>query len=242
MKIKFFVAFAVISAMVCSCSKGSPEDSPGGQEVVETSIIVNGHEAVDLGLSVKWATCNIGATKPQEYGDYFAWGETVSKSDYRWKTYKWCKGGSETNLTKYNTSSKLGAVDNKILLDSEDDVASVKWKGGWRMPTYEEFNELKSKCTSTWTDDYNGTGVSGRVFTSRLSGYESRSIFLPVAGCYMYGVSKDSEGKRGYYWSSSLYIDNSRAPWFFYFIQSSSPSLVAAQGRCCGFSVRPVIK
>ena len=94
----------------------------------------NGHDYVDLGLSIKWATCNVGASSPEEYGDYFAWGETEPKSIYDWSTYKYCNG-SETTLTKYNYSNIYGTVDNKTTLEMSDDAARANWGGGWRMPT-----------------------------------------------------------------------------------------------------------
>ena len=92
--------------------------------------IHNGHEYVDLGLpsGTKWATCNVGASSPEDYGEYYAWGETETKSTYDWRTYKWCKGSNDT-MTKYCTSSSSGTVDNKTVLDPEDDVAHVKWGG-----------------------------------------------------------------------------------------------------------------
>ena len=107
--------------------------------------------AIDLGLSVKWASCNVGATAPEEYGGYYAWGETEEKSDYNWITYKHCNGSNETTMTKYCTDSSYGTVDNKTTLEQEDDVATVKWGGNWRIPTREELQELIDKCTWTWT-------------------------------------------------------------------------------------------
>ncbi|MDD6782411.1 MAG: hypothetical protein PUD89_05750, partial [Bacteroidales bacterium] len=103
----------------------------------------NGHEYVDLGLpsGLKWATCNVGATAPEAYGDYYAWGETTTKSTYEWSTYKWCDGSYDTQ-TKYCTSSSYGTVDNKTVLDLADDAARANWGGAWRMPTDEEWTEL----------------------------------------------------------------------------------------------------
>ena len=109
------------------------------------NILVNGYEAVDLGLSVRWATCNVGANSPEEYGGYYAWGETEEKKDYNWDTYKWCKGSYNT-FTKYCTNGSYGLIDNKIELDAEDDVAHVKLGGDWRMPTFDEIKELIEKC------------------------------------------------------------------------------------------------
>ena len=118
-----------------------------------------GHEYVDLGLSVKWATCNVGATTPEGYGDYFAWGETQPKTTYNWSTYKYCNGSYYT-LTKYCVDYSYGTVDNKTTLELTDDAARVNWGGKWRMPTKAEYNELKnsSNCTWTWTQK---SGVRG---------------------------------------------------------------------------------
>ena len=163
----------------------------------------NGHEWVDLGLSVKWATCNVGATKPEEYGSYYAWGETETKTNYNWSTYKWCSGSAETQ-TKYCTDSSYGTVDNKTTLELEDDAARANWGGAWRMPTDDEWTELLENCTRTWTSDYNGTGVAGRIVTSNING---NSIFLPAAGCRS-GDDLYYAGSYGDYRSSSLYTDN----------------------------------
>ena len=159
----------------------------------------NGHEYVDLGLSVKWATCNVGADTPEDYGDYFAWGETEPKDSYDSGTYKWRNGNT---YTKYSTSSQYGTVDNKTVLDPEDDVAHVNWGGGWRMPTKAELEELRNNCTCKWTTH---NGVTGCKVTSNING---NSIFLPAAG-YRYNSSLYKVGSLGYYWSSSLYSSGS---------------------------------
>lgn len=160
------------------------------------------HEYVNLGLpsGLKWATCNIGATTPEDYGDYFAWGETEQKEHYDWSTYKWCRGSYDT-MTKYCTSSSYGTVDNKTELDPEDDAAHVNWGGAWRMPTKAEQDELREKCTWTWTSQ---NGVKGY----KVTGPNGNSIFLPAAGCRNDG-SLLSAGSYGSYWSSSLYASNS---------------------------------
>ena len=108
------------------------------------------HEWVDLGLpsGTLWATCNVGADNPEDYGDYFAWGETEPKVIYNWSTYKWCNGSVNT-MTKYCTDSGYGTVDNKTELDPADDAATVNWGTSWRMPTLEQLDELLTKCT--WT-------------------------------------------------------------------------------------------
>ena len=157
------------------------------------------HEYVDLGLSVKWATCNVGATKPEEYGDYFAWGETEPKSTYDWSTYKYCNGSYNT-LTKYNNSSSYGTVDNKTTLDLSDDAARANWGGSWRMPTDAELTELRENCTWILTVE---NEVNGYKVTSNMDGYTDKSIFLPAAGIRLDG-SLISAGGYGGYWSGSL--------------------------------------
>ena len=148
--------------------------------------------AVDLGLSVKWADCNLGAAKPEDYGDYYAWGETTPKEDYSWSTYKW--GTSSTSLTKYNTDSSRGPVDNKTVLEPSDDVASVKLGGKWRMPTVEEWDELLDVCTCTLMTENEVDGL-------KVVAPNGHSIFLPAAG---QGHGTAFAGGIGEYWSSSL--------------------------------------
>ena len=157
----------------------------------------NSHDWVDLGLpsGLKWATCNVGANAPEEYGDYFAWGEVEPKTTYDWSTYKWCNGSYDTQ-TKYCTYSSYGTVDNKTVLDKEDDAAAVNWGGKWRMPTKAEQDELRQQCTWTWTSK---SGVNGY----QVTGPNGKSIFLPAAG-YRGGSSLYSVGGSGFYWSSSL--------------------------------------
>lgn len=158
------------------------------------------HEWVDLGLpsGTLWATCNVGPSAPEEYGNYFAWGETAPKDHYDWSTYKWCNG-SDTTLTKYCIHSNCGAdgfTDGKSDLDPEDDVAYVNWGPQWRMPTPSQLGELKDKCTWTWTTQ---NGVNGHLVT----GPNGNSIFLPAAGG-RYDSSLNNAGSHGYYWSRTL--------------------------------------
>ena len=130
-KIVYLVALVAISLLFVQCKQNGSSQGQGKHE---------GYEYVDLGLSVKWATCNVGATTPEGYGDYFAWGETKPKDYYAWSTYKYCDSSSLT-LTKYCSKSYYGKdsfSDNKTILDSEDDAATVNWGGAWRMPTKEE--------------------------------------------------------------------------------------------------------
>ncbi len=193
----------------------------------------NGYEYVDLGLSVKWATCNVGASSPEEYGDYFAWGETQPKSTYDWSTYKWCRGSYDTQ-TKYCTDSYYGTVDNKTTLELSDDAARANWGGSWRIPTDAELTELREQCTWTWTTQ---NGVYGYKVTSKKSGYTNKSIFLPAAG-YRYDSSLRNAGSYGYYWSSSL---NTGSPYGAYELGFDSVNVYRYySNRYYGQSVRPV--
>ena len=154
------------------------------------------HEYVDLGLTsgTLWATCNVGATAPEEYGYYFAWGETSPKTEYTEENYKWCNGSIFT-LTKYNLRPEYGTVDFKYELDTEDDAACVNWGPSWRMPTTEQQRELLYECNWEWTTR---KGVNGRLGT----GPNGKTIFLPAAG-YCNGNVNEYAGTRGVYWSSS---------------------------------------
>lgn len=202
--------------------------------VSEPTGTVNGYGYVDLGLSVKWATCNVGASKPEEYGNYFAWGETTTKSTYDWSTYKYCDG-NYNSLNKYNTNSSIGPTDNDTILNMDDDAARVNWGDNWRMPTDAEFTELREQCIWTWTTH---NGVNGYKVTSKKSGYTNSAIFLPAAGD-RYGSSY-YEGYSGSYWSSSL---NTRYPRFAWGVHFGSGSVDREDydDRSFGQSVRPVL-
>ena len=155
------------------------------------------YEWVDLGLpsGLKWAAWNVGATKPEEYGLYFAWGETqgytgiTNEKGFYWGDYEYtsgaCTGTTDIEfrggLTKYNNNSSYGIVDNILELEKIDDAASVT-QSTCRMPTRGECIELLSNTTTAWTTDYNGSGVSGVIFTSKVDGYTDKSIFGPAAG------------------------------------------------------------
>lgn len=190
-----------------------------------------GTEAVDLGLSVRWASMNIGAQTPSDYGDYYAWGETDTKSDYSWETYTH-SNGSRHSLTKYCTKSEDGIVDNIISLEKKDDVASVKWGGAWRMPTKEEQEELIEKCSWNWTTK---NGSKGYVVT----GPNGNSIFLPAAGARRGDDPVEDLNRSGYYWSSSLGVDGPGGAYDLYFLDTSSISQ-DYDNRSCGRSVRAV--
>ena len=205
-------------------------DCEGGNTPNEPTVgTENGYEWVDLGLSAKWATCNVGANKPEGYGDYFAWGETQPTDYYDWGIYKWCNGSYNT-LTKYNYSSSYGTVDNKTQLELSDDAARANWGSSWRMPTDAEFTELREKCTWTWTTQ---NGVNGYRVTSKSNG---NSIFLPAAGYCL--DMPNGAGSKGNYWSSSLYTDYPYFAWSVGF--DSSGVRRNYSHRYCGVSVRPV--
>ena len=189
------------------------------------------HEFVDLGLpsGLKWATMNVGATKPEEYGDYFAWGETEPKADYSWATYKFELGtDSKGPFSKYVSNSSYGTVDNKTVLDPEDDAAHVNWGGSWRMPTDAEWTELRENCSWTWTSNYKGTGVKGRWVT----GPNRNSIFLPAASVSLF------TGSNGRYWSSSIDTGYPYYPRGVFF--DSNDVYRNGDARYLGRSVRPV--
>ena len=195
-----------------------------------------GVEAVDLGLpsGTLWANMNLGAEKPEDYGSYFAWGETTGYTTdghtFDWASYKWCNGSWGT-LTKYCNNSEHGTVDNKTVLDAEDDAAHVNWGGSWRVPTLADFQELLDNTTNEWTTQ---NGVNGRKFTSKTNG---NSIFLPAAG-YRCDSYLDDVGSFGRYRSSSFV---ERRPNDAYYLFFSSSSAWGNYGdRCNGLTVRPV--
>lgn len=199
-----------------------------------TVVGTNGHEYVDLGLTsgTLWATMNVGASSPSDYGDYFAWGEVTGynsgKSSFDWSTYKYCKGTDDT-MTKYCTISSLGNIDNKTELELSDDVARYNWGGSWRMPSESQFEELEDECTWTWTTQ---DGISGFLVSSKKN---SNSLFLPAAG-YRSTNLKDA-GVEGYYWLRSLSVSSSGECWHFY----SFNILFSSRDRCHGQGVRPVL-
>ena len=199
-------------------------------ESLEKGILIG---AVDLGLpsGTLWADRNVGADSPEDYGDYFAWGETSTKSTYNWSTYKWCRGSYDT-MTKYCTKSSYGTVDNKTVLDLEDDAAYVNMGTEWRMPTYDEQKELYSQCTWTWTTQ---NGTKGY----KVTGPNGKSIFLPAAG-YRYDSDLDDAGSDGWYWSASLYESNQNGAWYLDFYSTDYGTY--GNIRDCGHTVRAVAR
>lgn len=228
------LAMACMTLAVCaSCKKDNhndPIDGIAGLWSISSGTI-DGHEYVDLGLpsGTLWATCNVGAKSPRDYGDYYAWGETKAKSEYVWRNYMWCKK-SQSTLTKYNTDSRYGSVvDKKTVLDPQDDAAQVHWGGIWRMPTLDEMVELKEKCKWEWRGMDNSYLVIGP---------NGNSILLPAAG-YRFGSNLNSENRWGFYWTSSLYSPISDNAYSLSF-HSALTNPKQAYPRYRGHSVRPV--
>ena len=193
----------------------------------------SGHDYVDLGLpsGLLWATCNVGAESPEDYGDYFAWGETTTKDTYDWSTYQYCMGDWNT-LTKYCSYSDYGYngfEDNLTTLLPEDDAATANWGNGWRMPTQEEWQELFDNTTSMWTTM---NDVNGRLFTAT----NGNTLFLPAAG-NIENTFQD-ESIYGRYYSRSLYVDFPRLAWGFWV--GSDDYGISMGDRCIGVSVRAV--
>lgn len=202
---------ALLMMGAASCKKedsGINKDNPVVNEDNPQGSLENGHKFVDLGLSVKWATCNVGAANPWDYGDYFAWGETEpyyatlsfsgdeftgtwksgKTAGYDWASYPYTSGSTSTEIgTQPYTNNVLNLTN---------DAARANWGGSWRMPTEAELYELIDSCTWTWTTQ---NGVSG--YSVSRNGYTG-SIFLPAAG-YFNGTSRDSAGTYGNYWSAT---------------------------------------
>lgn len=191
--------------------------------------------AVYMGTSVKWAAYNLGATKPEEYGDYYAWGEVQTKDNYDWSTYKWCNGSSNT-LTKYCNSSSYGNegfTDNKTLLEPDDDAAHINLGGNWRIPTYDEWTELLDGGVWEWTT-YDG------IYGYKIYGIGSGNIlFLPAAGERRYSGFKNV-GSNGLYWSSSIYsyVSDPWGGWYMSF--NANSNYLSGYSRSLGLSIRPV--
>ena len=194
----------------------------------------DGHAYVDLGLpsGLLWATCNIGATSPEDYGNYFAWGETTPKDIYNWSTYQHSNGSSY--FTKYCQFSSLGYngfTDDLTVLLPEDDAAAANWDNGWRMPTKEEFEELYNNTIDIWTEM---NGVCGRLFSAA----NGASLFLPAAGSRNDSSLYDV-GTKCYYWSSSLQDDSFYA-WHLDFSSGLCGMYYFDKWRIDGLSVRAV--
>lgn len=181
--------------------------------------------AVDLGLSVKWAAYNVGAQKPEEAGNYYAWGEVAPKEKYSVNT---CTDFNGSVFVKYNGNG------GKSSLDASDDVAAKEWGGKWRMPTGEECSELVNNCNFEETDNFNGTGVAGMIVGCKTT---NLAIFVPYAGI---ATDKQISGKgtSGILWSSNLYVgeDLPNVSWCL----DVSGKGITRNGRYCGIPIRPV--
>ena len=208
----------------------------------------NGHAYVDLGLSVNWATCNIGADKPEDYGDYFAWGEIESKENFN--VFSYCHYGEFETRKKYNKIEDAGIVDDKTELDPCDDVAAMKWGGGWRMPTLKEIEELILETKADRHSNFRDTGITGSIMLSKKNGH---AIFFPAAGYKVDYLSREhqvntksslkSKNSKGYYWTSTLSYDpeiptSGSAECFTYGYFFRNPWFIE---RFAGLSVRPVL-
>ena len=217
-----------IAVITCEAKDGSGVKATCKIYVLDPDTFVD----LDLPSGTVWAKCNVGASSPEGYGDFFAWGETSTKTTYNWDTYKWCNG-SNTTMTKYCTEPSYGNngfTDDKDELDPEDDAASVNWGPAWRMPSMEQIDELRSECTWTWTtmNDVNGY---------KITGPNGNSIFLPAAGL-SYDSSLTGVGTYGAYWSRTFYSGRPSDAWYMWF---NSGDYGKGYGfRYNGFRVRPV--
>ncbi len=194
------------------------------------------HQYVDLGLSVKWATCNIGADKPEDHGEYFSWGETENKRINNWETYRFTEE-DKNQISKYCSNSQYGwheLADSLSALEPDDDVAHKKWGGNWRIPTKAEMKELLDNCTWTWTAR---NDINGYLVTGKKPGYTDRSIFIPVTGTYYDGKIFNPH-KQGSYWSRDC---GTVYPADAYTLELSvREASVGMRSRCESIAVRPV--
>ena len=204
----------------CRVTRRIPTDPEQRMTTLGLRLVLDKHAYVDLGLSVLWATTNLGATQPEEYGDYFAWGETEPKDSYTRDNYKW------RDNTKYNNSGGLTSIQ------LEDDAAHVNWGGEWRMPTKEEYSELIEKCTWTWTQH---KGINGY----QVTGPNGNSIFLPATGYIGNGPSYPA-GEYGLYWTTELKSSSINSSYILIFGKNYTQRPSPNGSRFYGFSIRPV--
>lgn len=217
---RFWISFLFVPFMMVSCEmEGLGGGGTGGgseePEVILTSgaVTVDGYECVDLGLSVKWATYNVGAYSDRDLGGFYSWGETEEKEEYSRASYRHSIVTPDYDwfFTKYCTDHSYGFEsfkDDKLVLDKEDDVAHVQWGGEWRMPSPEEQQELIDNCTWTWISakDINGRDIYGFKVTSKKKGFTDRFIFLPTNG-YKEDERTFARSTYGNYWSNRLFND-----------------------------------
>ena len=233
---KLMATIVVILVVAVSCTKpDEPNNGENNGSNGDNDTLVK-HEFVDLGLPSGrlWATCNVGADAPEDFGDYFAWGETEPNGKYSWDAYKY--GSYVNNLYAFNKYCSdaffgfEGFVDTLTVLEPDDDAATVNWGADWRMPTKEDWEELIQKTTFKWTDQ---NGVAGWLFT----GYNGNSIFLPSAGYWWDGVL--NFGGVSIYWSGTLNTDYPNRAWSLY-TNSDNFHVCGSNDRNKGQSVRPV--
>lgn len=228
MRKKFYLStlrvlmLGVLAMPIVSCE----EDD---EQIIEC-VDANHVHAVDLGLSVKWACCNVGAHSPEDYGGYYAWGETEEKSDYTPLTYKYYLGDLDGDGYYYDSNEYQNIGSN--ISGTSYDVAHVKWGGSWRMPTWDEIKELCNKCSWEWTEV---NGIKGQ----KVTGPNGNSIFLPAAG-YHYDTYVAGHGSFGYYWSGSLDKDHGDIAYDFDFDSGAYGLDHHFGGREVGHTVRPV--
>ena len=194
----------------------------------ETSYVIDGHMWVDLGLSVKWATCNVGANSPEEFGNYYAWGETAPKDAYM-------SNNSATYGLSYSDLLEQGYIDENGRLTAAYDPATVNWGASWRTPTEDEIRELKDNCTWEWVTENDVEGF-------KVIGTNGNSIFLPAAGYYR-GTTLNGAGDDGKYWGSTIYddADNYSVNLSFFDLYGIIDYLINYNVWYCGESVRPVV-
>lgn len=207
----------------------------GGAYTITADLAAGGREYVDLGLpsGTLWATCNLGANNPEDYGFYYAWGETNTKSTFEWGNYA-LANGSNKQLTKYNDDSYFGVVDGKEELELVDDAAYANWGSDWCMPTSKQIKELvNSSYTTTETTTLNG--VYGLKITSKRSGFVGKYIFLPATG-YRIGSTLNGFAKSWYYWSTTIYKEGLVYNLYY----DGSRAKLATSSRQLGQSIRPV--
>lgn len=242
----------VENGAITAGTEGTATITASADSFTAACVILVKQPIVDLGLSVKWSTCNLGASSPEQRGEIYAWGETEARRDFTWYTYKW-GNGEEGHLTKYVLDSKSGKVDNKYRLDKEDDVAIVKLGGKWRLPTAEEANELLNSCSWNWVsyeDPYQFMGkkyIHGALGTSNING---NTIFFPAVGWVTY-VQWHSYDDDCMYWCSDLkntFDDyNSRNAYSLNFREHPYYTMlggydVSTFARYVGLPVRPVVE
>ena len=201
------------AALLTSCEKKDKDAiSMNDVNVGAEPITVNGidYEVVDLGLTtgVLWATCNLGATSPEQTGSLYSWGEKQTKKTYEWSNYIWSDGENTPNLSKYCTDSKYGTIDNISTLELSDEAPNAQLGEGWFIPSESDFRDLLTtrNCTAKWCKL---NGVGGYLFTSVRKGYEGNSIFIPLAGMLDHDKTR-FKGEYGWYWCNSLYYDGEK--------------------------------